>query len=148
MTAAPRGAESEAYTQTATIENDSADDEVIDLADIAADHPVKHVRLDLARLNVRELLSLGDVEDMARALGTDPTRLQSVLGRGDSVALDVAVVLAWIIGRKADPTLPLDDVRRFWQVELVGVGKSTPNPPKAPTTRRSNGRAGSSRTRA
>lgn len=138
----------EVYTQTGTIETETDADEVIDLADIAADHPVKHVRLDLARINVRELLSLGDVEDMSRALGTDPGRLQTVLSRGEGVALDVAVVLAWIIGRKADPDLPLDDVRRFWQVELVGVGTTAPNPRKArATTPRSPGRAGSSRPR-
>ena len=60
---------------------------------------------------MRELLSLGDVEDMARELGTDPSRLTSVLARGgDRIAIDVAVVLAWVIGRKADPELgPLLD---------------------------------------
>lgn len=120
-----------------------------DLTAIANAHPVVHKRLDLARLNAKELLSLGDVEDMARELGTDPGRLQTVLTRGGSnVALDVAIVLAWIIGRKGDPDLSLDYVRRFWQIELVGVGTTKPDPTQASAMpKRSRALAGSSRKR-
>ena len=127
------------------------DDDELDLAAAVNAHPVRHVRLDLAKLDVREALSLGDVSDMARELGVAPERLQTVLARGDHVAIDVTVVLAWILGRKADPELSLDHVRRFWQIELVGVGTAKPRPTgaraKRATTTRSPGLAGSSRKR-
>ena len=128
----------------------AADDEVEDLADIALAHPVVHKRLDLSRINVAEVLSLGDISDMARELGTDPGRLASVLTRApEQASLDVAVVLGWVLGRKADPDLDIDTVRRFWQIELVGVGTTKPNPRAArkAKTPRSSGRHGSSRTR-
>lgn len=131
---------------------DLADEaEVDDLADIALAHPVEHKRLDLARINAAETLSLGDIDDMARELGTDPSRLASVLARNpEKMGLEVAIVLAWILGRKRDPDLDLGHVRRFWQIEMVGVGTTKPNP-KAPartkTTPRSSGRRGSSPTR-
>lgn len=136
-------------TAEAELELELAEDDVEDLADIAAAHPVVHKRLDLSKINVLETLSLGDVEDMARELGTDPSRLQSVLARGgDHIAINVAIVLAWILGRKADPDLDIGEVRRFWQIELVGVGKSKPDPTPARTkTRRSSVQRGSSRTR-
>jgi hypothetical protein len=132
-----------------TDDEDEAEDEVDDLADLAAAYPVVRKRLDFSRLNVRELLSLGDVEDMARELGTDPGRLQSVLaadGADQRIGLDVGLVIAWIIGRKADPELTLDYVRRFWYVEFVGIGTADPSPART-RTRRSSGRAGSSPTR-
>jgi len=125
------------------------DDVDVDLADVAAAHPVEHVRLDLARIDVRETLTIGDVSDMARELGTEPAKLQSVLTKGSGFEIDVTVVLAWILGRKGDPTLSLDHVRRFWQIELVGVGTAKPDPTGArrATTPRSARRRGSSRKR-
>ena len=133
---------------TVALEAEDLVDDVEDLADVALAHPVIHKRLDLARINVQETLSLGDIEDMARELGTSPDRLASVLTRGDKVALDVAIVLGWIIGRKADPQLELDTVRRFWQIELVGVGVKPDPTPARTKTRRSSVQHGSSRTRA
>lgn len=128
-------------------DDEVVEDEVEDLADIALAHPTIRKRLDFRRLNAAEVLSLGDVEDMARELGTDPGRLQAVLAKGgDRIALDVGIVLAWIIGRKADPDLTLDYVRRFWRIEFVGLGTTDPMPALA-KRRRSSGQAGSSRTR-
>lgn len=130
------------------VEDDEVED-VEDLAEVAAAYPAVKKRIDLSRLNVLEVLSLGDVEDMARELGTSPDRLQSVFNRNPEAMVGrFGVVLAWILGRKRDPDLELDTVRRFWQIELVGVEAIKRNPPQARArTQRSSGRAGSSRTR-
>lgn len=127
------------------------DEDVDDLTLVALEHPVIHKRLDLSKLNVAEVLSLGDIDDMARELGTDPGRLASTLARNPgAVSLEVSVVLAWIIARKRDPDLDIGTVRRTWWVDLVGVGTRKPPPDPTPArTRspRSSGRPGSSRTR-
>lgn len=138
-------------TTEAELDEELLDDEPVvdDLTDVALANPVVHKRLDLSRINVLELLSLGDIADMARELGTSPDRLTDVLKRGDKVGLEVAIVLAWIVGRKRDADLDIGTVRRFWQVELVGIGTAKPNPTPARTKRtpRSSERLGSSRTR-
>lgn len=114
----------------------------LDLSAVAAAHAVRHVTLDLATIDVREVLSVGDVVDMAGALGVAPETMALQLAPGGKiagkVALDVGLALAWVIGRKAEPDLTYELVRSTWQLELIGVG--TRNPTPAATTRRSSAR--------
>jgi hypothetical protein len=103
----------------------------LDLAAVAAAHPVRHVMLDLERIEVSSLLSVGDIVDMAEALETKPEQLLKVLDRTGGKPLDVLVVLAWIIGRKGEPDLELETVRRTWRVEVPGIGTADPTPAAA-----------------
>jgi hypothetical protein len=121
--------------------------EPLELAEIAAAHPVRHVSIDFERLNVAELLSVGDVVDMAAALGVAPEKLLTVLNRSGTKPLEVIVVIAWIIGRKAEPELELETVRRTWRIAVPGGPVVDPTPPPERKRRRSSGRATSSASR-
>lgn len=120
--------------------------EPIDLAAIATAHPTRTAVLDFARLDPATLLSVGDVADMAEALDASPADLLKVLARPGKPRLDVAVVIAWIIGRKAEPALTLEEVRRSWRIEVVGEGAVDPRPARA-RTRQPSGRRSSSGSR-
>jgi hypothetical protein len=98
-------------------------DAPLELADIAAEHPVRHVTLDFSRLNVSELLT--------------------VLDRKGHKPLDVLVVIAWVIGRKRDPELTLETVRTSWRIEPSEGPVVDPTPAARP----SSGRRTSSRSR-
>jgi hypothetical protein len=119
----------------------------LDLSAVAAAHAVRHVTLDLASIDVREVLSVGDVVDMAGALGVAPETMALQLAPGGkiagTVALDVGLALAWVIGRKAEPDLTYELVRSTWQLELVGVGTRAPGPTPAATQRSSARRTSS-----
>jgi hypothetical protein len=118
-------------------------DAPLELADIAAEHPVRHVTLDFSRLNVSELLSVGDIVDMAAALDVAPEKLLTVLDRKGHKPLDVLVVIAWVIGRKRDPELTLETVRTSWRIEPSEGPVVDPTPAARP----SSGRRTSSRSR-
>jgi hypothetical protein len=87
--------------------------------------------LDFSRIDASALLTYGDVLDMAEALNVDPADLtgymaESSAGGGGRQAMEVGLVLAWIIGRKADPELQLETVQRTWRVEIVGADAGPP----------------------
>lgn len=105
--------------------------EPLDLAAVAAAHPSKAVTLDLSRIDVSTLLSVGDVVDMAAALGVKPQKLLTVLDRPEK-PLDVIPVLAWIIARKGDRELTLEEVRTTWRIEVPGEVTVDPTPAAAP----------------
>jgi hypothetical protein len=115
----------------------------LELADVAAAHKVRRVSLDFERLDVSELLSIGDIVDMADALGVAPQKLLTVLDRKGDKPLEVLVVIAWVIGRKAEPELTLETVRRSWRIEVPGGPTVDPTP----AARASSGRRTSSRSR-
>ena len=104
-----------------------------DLTEVARQHRVRHVKLDLETFDLRETLTVTDVLDMARVLGVAPDKLAIQLapdGRiGERAALDVTLALAWIIGRKAEPGLEWETVQATWQLEVPEVG--TRNPTRA-----------------
>jgi hypothetical protein len=109
---------------------DAVDDDVLDLTAIARAHPARKVRLDLSKVMAEGLLSVGDIVDMAEKLHTDPAQLGAVMeAGGESVAIDVGIALAWVIGRKADPALSYDEVRTSWQID----SRSSPPDPTPPT---------------
>ena len=152
MTAAPerrRPRRPRPLTVEEVLTTSELEDEVEDLADVALAHPVVHKRLDLARLNVREDLSLGDVEDMARELGTDPGRPQAVLAQARRRGR---------ARRRHRPRLdnrPQGRPRPRPSTPCAGFGRSNswasakrePYARPGRGRRRSSGRAGSSRTR-
>ena len=110
--------------------DDAVDDDVLDLTAIARAHPARKVRLDLSKVMAEGLLSVGDIVDMAEKLHTDPAQLGAVMeAGGESVAIDVGIALAWVIGRKADPALSYDEVRTSWQID----SRSSPPDPTPPT---------------
>ena len=118
------------------------DDGILDLTAIALAHPTRRVRLDLGRIVSDGLLSVGDVVDMAEKLHTEPAQLGKVLeGGGKSVAIDVGIALAWVIGRKADPALSYDEVRTSWRIEPGPAAPVDPTPPTAPQPARSTSSA-------
>lgn len=122
---------------------DQVDDDadVLDLTAIAAAHPARRVRLDMAAIEANGLLSVGDIVDMSEKLHTDPAQLAAVLTAGDpSTPYEVMLALAWIVGRKADPGLSYDEVRSSWRIEPVRTSSPDPTPP----TSRSRARATSS----
>jgi hypothetical protein len=119
-----------------------ADDDVLDLTAIAQAHPVRRVRLDLSTIVGEGLLSVGDVVDMAEKLHTEPAQLAQVMEQGgESVAIDVGIALAWVIGRKADPALTYDEVRTSWRIEPGRQAEPDPTPPTAPQLARSTSSA-------
>jgi len=122
-------------------------DEPLDLAAVAAAHPTRTVVLDFEKLDPASLLSVGDVADMAEALGTSPDGLLGVLSRPGRPRLEVALVIAWIIGRKAEPALTLETVRSSWRIEVRGEGVIRPRRART-TTAHSSGRRSSSASRA
>jgi hypothetical protein len=119
----------------------------LELAEVAAAHPVRRVSLDFARLDVASLLSVGDIVDMAAALEVAPEKLLTVLDRKGDKPLDVLVVIAWIIGRKSEPELELETVRRTWRIEVPGGPRVDPTPLVQGARRRSSARRTSSGSR-
>jgi hypothetical protein len=114
---------------------DQDDADVLDLTAIAQAHPARRVRLDMAAIEGGQLLSVGDVVDMAEKLHTDPMQLAKVLTAGDvGTPYEVTLALAWVIGRKADPGLSYDEVRTSWRVE--GPARTAEPDPTPPTPSR------------
>jgi hypothetical protein len=111
-----------------------------DLAAVAKRHAVRHVRLDLDAIDVRETLSIGDVVDMARVLGVAPEEMAIRLAPdghiANDVALDVSLALAWVIGRKAEPDLDWETVRATWRLEVPEIGTRNPTPARRKRTAR------------
>jgi hypothetical protein len=121
--------------------DDQADD-VLDLTAIAQAHPARKVRLDMAAIVAADLLSVGDVVDMAEKLHTEPGSIASFLDGGDlASSIDVGLALAWVIGRKADPALTYDEVRTSWRIEPPPTSSSPPDPTPPPLPRQARRRA-------
>jgi len=121
----------------------------LDLASVAKAHRVRHVKLDLDAIDVRELLTVTDVLDMARVLGVAPERLAIQLapdGRiAERTALDVSLALAWIIGRKAEPDLQWQTVQSTWQLEVPDIGTHRPTKARRPRAAKPSALPSSSR---
>lgn len=116
---------------------DQVDDDVLDLTAIAQAHPARRVRLDVGAIEAAELLSVGDIVDMAAKLHTDPLQLAAVLAAGGAdTPYEITLALAWVIGRKADPGLSYDEVRMSWRVEGAAPTSAEPDPtPPTPSRR-------------
>ena len=84
--------------------------EPLDLSAIVARHPIQVVTFDMAA--VLNGLSVGDMIELETTLG---------IGFADIATaprMAVLSVLAWLIGRRANPDLTLDHVRAYWRIEL------------------------------
>ena len=81
----------------------------LDLDAIAARHPVRTVTFDVA-VAVNSL-STGDMTDLELVLGIDFADL------ANAPRFDVLAALAWLIGRREQPDLELEEVRRTWRIE-------------------------------
>ncbi|HMM41887.1 MAG TPA: hypothetical protein PKA95_08295 [Thermomicrobiales bacterium] len=80
-------------------------------------------------------LDLGELKDFAEATGIDPMQLQD----GWQPTLKAVRVFVWLIKRREDPTLTLEDARRVKVSELASLvptaagagGGSAPSPSSA-----------------
>ena len=98
--------------------------EPLDLDAVAARHPVRVVTFDVAvAINS---LSTGDMTDLETALGIAFKDLAT------APRFDVLATVAWLIGRRDDAELTLEDVRRTWRIEP----REDPTPPPHRNARR------------
>ena len=80
-------------------------------------------------------LDLGELEDFAEATGIDPMQLQD----GWQPTLKAVRAFVWLVKRRQDPALTLDDARRVKVSELASLvptaagagGGSEPSPSSA-----------------
>lgn len=120
--------------------------EELDLAAILeAAPPRRRAVLDMERIDLNAL-GVGEILELARAAGLEPEQLGSAMRHGNAAAKGrLAIGLAWIIARRAEPELELADVER-WAIEVRGRPPAGPTPPLDRDSS-SSGRNGSSGSR-
>ena len=113
----------------------------IELADILEESgPREYVHLALDRLDIGKL-GVGDLLDVSEACGISPDDLGRALRNGTAITkAQVVVALAWVIRRRRQPELTLNDAKT-WHI-TASVGRPDPTPP-APRPSASGGGSGS-----
>jgi hypothetical protein len=113
--------------------------EPLDLAGILEKAPARRAAvLDIGRLDFGKL-GLGEIVDLSTAAGIDPGTLGQELRSKDTARkIRVAVALAWILARRSEPDLTIEDVRT-WSLEVRGSAAKNPTvrPPRNRAERRS-----------
>jgi hypothetical protein len=111
--------------------------EPLDLAAILEEGPPRRTAiLDMQRLDLNAL-GVGEILELSRAAGVDPEELGGVMRKGNAAAKGrLAIALAWVIARRREPGLELEDVER-WAIEVRGA------PPAGPTRPLENGSSSS-----
>lgn len=97
----------------------------LDLGAAVRAYPVRRVILPLREV-IAGGLGLGELLDVADAAGVPIDALGTVVKAGGTPVARVAIAIAWVIERRADPTLTLADAQR-WDIRVVD-GTTDPLP--------------------